>query len=98
MIDEIKKQVTEQEFYEFIRNYPRPLERDVCGAFEPPLITYNDIALGRWPDGTVADTYRYDDDLDGYYYTPHEERVYTIVVNHEELYKEKMRCKNNGVD
>lgn len=82
----IKKNVTRQEFEDFIKNYPRPLERDCFGAFEPPLITYNDFALAdRWPDSVVASTYLYD----GYYYVPENKRKYFIIVNYEELFENR---------
>lgn len=44
-----------EEYERFIRDYPRKLERDVFGAYEPPLITWNDFALGKsWPASVVA--------------------------------------------
>jgi hypothetical protein len=49
------KKVTEDEFNQFVRNYPKALERDISSAFEPPLVTYNDFSDGRmWPDSVVA--------------------------------------------
>lgn len=45
---------TKAEFQAFLVAYPRPLVRDVFGAFEPPLLTYNDFTLGAWPDSVVA--------------------------------------------
>lgn len=51
----VMKQVTEEEFKEFLKNYPRRLERDVCGWGEPPTVTYNDFELAnRWPYSIVA--------------------------------------------
>lgn len=44
----------EDEFIQFIKNYPRPLERDVNQICEPPVVTYNDFTLGNWPESVVA--------------------------------------------
>ena len=38
MIEPIEKKVTEEEFDEFLKNYPRSLKRDVSGISEPPCI------------------------------------------------------------
>ena len=87
------KRVTEKEFYNFLKNYKRPLDRDCYAACEPPSITYNDFTLGKWPDSVVAKTSLYDDDKDGYYYTPEKERYYAIAELDEDgnpiLKKEK---------
>lgn len=72
------KRVVEKEFYNFLKNYKRPLDRDCYAVCEPPSITYNDFTLGNWPDSVVAKTFLYDDDKDGYYYTPEKERYYAI--------------------
>jgi hypothetical protein len=45
---------TKVELEAFVASYPRPLVKDVFGAFEPPLLTYNDFTLGAWPDSVVA--------------------------------------------
>jgi hypothetical protein len=45
---------TQQELENFVAAYPRKLERDVFGACEPPLVTYNDWTLGAWPESVVA--------------------------------------------
>ena len=45
---------TKEELAEFVVTYPRPLERDVYGVCEPPLVTYNDFTLGPWPLSIVA--------------------------------------------
>jgi hypothetical protein len=44
-----------QEFDEFLKAYPRPLERDVYMACEPPYISWNDFTRAPcWPDSIVA--------------------------------------------
>ena len=85
----IEKEVTKEEFEEFVNNYPRKLERDWCAICEPPLISYNDFELAnRWPYSVVARTWDYT-------YTPHgiaytdEEKHYYIIANHEELFNSK---------
>lgn len=45
---------TKEKFYAFVKSYPRKLERDVTAICEPPLLTYNDFTLGRWPKSMVA--------------------------------------------
>lgn len=82
------KDVTKQEFDEFIASYPRHLERDVCGICEPPAVSYNDWEIGWWSRSIVASTVLYSDDPKNSYYEPEDKRVYRIVTNHEDLYKE----------
>ncbi len=53
------KKCTYEEIEAFIKTYPRKLERDVFGAYEPPLVTYNDFTLGVWPESVIA-SYRWD--------------------------------------
>ncbi len=48
------RECTKEELLAFVASYPRPLERDVYGAHEPPLVTFNDFTLGKWPDSVVA--------------------------------------------
>lgn len=52
------KNVTKEEFEAFIKAfikaYPHPLRLDVAMMYEPPLLTYNDFALGNWPESIVA--------------------------------------------
>lgn len=67
------KTVSKEEFLKYLRDYPRTLERDVCGISEPPTITYNDFKLGSWPDSVVA---RYND-------AEEKDKQYEIVVNFE---------------
>lgn len=84
------KHVKKDEYKEFIRNYPRRLEVDVCGISDPPSVTHNDFTLGYWPKSVVASTFGYDDNPDGYFYEPEENRIYNIVTNYEELYKQNI--------
>ena len=43
------------EFKKFLDSYPRKLERNIFGACEPPLVTYNDFERAPyWPDSVVA--------------------------------------------
>jgi len=67
-----------EEFCEFLGNYPRPFERDVCQIFEPALVTYNDFTLGDWPESIIA-KHRIFDDVP--YYTDIETN-YRKVGNH----------------
>lgn len=86
----IRKKVTKEEFYKFIENYPRPLERDVTGVCEPPAISYNDFELAnRWPYSIVASTHLYSDNPGDYCYELEEKRSYIIVENYQELFESK---------
>lgn len=79
--------VTKEKFEEFIKQYPRHLERDCCGIYEPPLITYNDFELAdRWPHSVVAHTFLYD--VTPYHYSE-DERVYKIMINYQEVFQSK---------
>jgi hypothetical protein len=48
------KPCTKAEFDAFVAAYPRPLDRDVTGICEPPMVSYNDFTLGVWPESMVA--------------------------------------------
>ena len=73
------KQVTKEEFIDFIKNYPKKLETDIYAISELPLITYNDFSIAdKWPDSVVASTFAYGNNPDDYYYVPENERVYKI--------------------
>ena len=90
------KNATKEEFEEFIKNYPRKLERDVFGAAEPPAISYNDFELAnRWPYSVVARTFMYSDNEGDYYYCPEEKRTYAIMENYEEVFASKTGNKAN---
>ncbi len=55
------KQVSKEEFEEYIKQYPNPLEKNVCAIPEPPLLTYNDFKLAeKWPESVVARVKLYD--------------------------------------
>ena len=45
---------TPAELAAFVEAYPRKLVRDVYGACEPPLVTFNDFTRGDWPASVVA--------------------------------------------
>jgi hypothetical protein len=48
------QKVSKEEFDLFLKRYPKAVS-DVNGAFEPPLITYNDFSSGeKWPESVVA--------------------------------------------
>ena len=87
-IEKQYKDVTKQEFDEFIASYPRHLERDVCGICEPPAVSYNDWEIGWWSRSIVASTMLYSDNPKDSYYEPEDKRVYQIVTNYEDLRKE----------
>ena len=89
-VEPIQKKVSKSEFQEFINNYPRKLERDICGISDPPSITYNDFELAnRWPYSVVANTWVYSDDPQDYFYVPEEDRGYYIVINYNECFDSK---------
>lgn len=89
-VEPIRKKVSEQEFIEFIKNYPRKLVRHVSGICDPPSITYNDFELAdRWPYSIIANTWMYSDDPDDYFYEPKEAREYEIIVNYEEIFNSR---------
>lgn len=88
--------VSEQEFIDFINNYPRPLDRDVYGVCDPPSITYNDFELAnRWPYSIVASTHMFSDDPNDYYYYPPEEREFRILKNYQECFDSKTGYKED---
>lgn len=88
--DPIKKRVSKEEFDEYIKNYPRKLDFDVCGIAVPPALSWNDFELAdRWPYSVVSNTWAYEDDPEHYFYTPEDERSYYIVENIEEVFASK---------
>jgi hypothetical protein len=65
------EEVTKEQFYKFIDNYEKKLGRkldlDITGICEPPLVTYNDFNLGKWPKSVVAECYKISNDkCEGY--------------------------------
>lgn len=89
------KEVTKQEFIDFIDSYLRSLTCDVCGICSPPVVSYNDFEIGWWPLSVIASTHEYDDNPEDYFYAPEEERFYSIVTNYKELYVEAQALLKN---
>lgn len=84
------KRVTREEFYQFIKDYPRLLYTNWTGISDPPQITYNDFSLAdRWPYSVVATTYKYDNEPGEYYYEPEENRIFTVLENYRECFDSK---------
>ena len=91
-VEPVMKRVTKEEFDAWLEAYPRHLEVDVCGICDPPSITYNDFELAdRWPSSVVASTHAYDDKPGEYYYTPEEERYYSVMENFEDVFASRTR-------
>jgi hypothetical protein len=87
-------EVSKEEFINFVNNYPRPLDMDVCGVSDPPLISYNDFELAnRWPYSIIASTFAYSDNPKDYFYCPPEERTYRILKNYQECFDNKTGYK-----
>lgn len=57
------KEVSKEEFEQYLRDYPRKLVKDYCGISEPPLVSYNDFTLGDFPESIVA---KFHDEKMGY--------------------------------
>lgn len=96
-IEPIFKNVSKEEFDTFIKNYPRKLDRDVCGICDPPAISYNDFELAnRWPWSIVASTMLYSDDPDDYWYESPENRNYRILINYNELFEARTGYKEEN--
>ena len=55
------KDVSKEKFDNFVSSYPKPLEMDVTGICEPPVLSYNDFTKGDWPDSVVATVMLYED-------------------------------------
>lgn len=63
------KQVSRDEFWEFVKAYPNKLDVDKCGISEPPLVSYNDFTAGLvWPESMIA---KYNE-------APYGDRIYWI--------------------
>ena len=50
----MNREVKEEELKAFVESYPRKLEIDVTQICEPPMLSYNDFTLGKWPESVVA--------------------------------------------
>ncbi len=86
-VEPIIKDVSVEEYVNFINNYPRKLMRDVFAACDPPSVTYNDFELAdRYPYSIVASTHLWSDDPEDYFYAPMEERKFRIMENIEEVF------------
>ncbi len=95
----IMQKVAKSEFEKFLSNYPRPLERDVFGACEPPAVSYNDFQLAaKWPYSVVAKTFLYSDNKKDYYYEEESNRVYEIMGNYEEVFASKTGNREEDVE
>lgn len=94
MVEPIRENVTKKEFDDFIKKYPRKLNYNCCDISIPPSISYNDFELAnRWPYSVIANTFAYSDDMEDYYYTPEEKRIYSIMKNYEQVFKSKTGYK-----
>lgn len=93
-VEPINKKVDKETFEKFLEDYPRRLDRDVCGISDPPTISFNDFELAnRFPYSVVANTYLYSDSPEDYWYEPEEKRVYYIVTNYEEVFNSRTGYK-----
>ena len=89
-VEPIYKTVNKEECIKFIHNYPRKLVSDVFGAYEPPLVTFNDFELAdRWPHSIVVEYLAYDNNPSSYFYKPIEEQEFKIMINYEEVFASK---------
>lgn len=48
------KEVNQEEFFKFIKEYPRKIDFNVTGICEPPQASYNDFSLGKYPESIIA--------------------------------------------
>lgn len=54
-VEPIWKEVSQKEFHEYVKLYPRPLKCDAYAVFDDPVVSFNDFALAdRWPVSVVA--------------------------------------------
>lgn len=82
----IKKRVTRTEFETFLKTYPRKLVRDVYAVCDPPAITYNDFEISKqWPESVAARTFLYSERPGDVFYTAENDRVYEVMINHNEV-------------
>ena len=52
--DMTRRPVSKEEFMKHVKDWPRPLVRDVYAVCDPAVISYNDFTYGDWPDSIVA--------------------------------------------
>ena len=76
-------EVTEEQFKEFVSNYPNKLDVDCCGISDPPLVTYNDFSIAtHWPWSIVAEYHAGEpNECQGWDY----KRDYKIASNYKEV-------------
>jgi hypothetical protein len=49
------KEVTKDEFVDFVKKYPNKLDWDVAHMVDPPMGSYNDFSDGKkWPESMIA--------------------------------------------
>jgi hypothetical protein len=48
------KQASKAEFEEFIESYPNKLESHTSHIITPPIVSFNDFSLGKFPESIVA--------------------------------------------
>ena len=66
--------VEKKQFESYLQEYKGKLVKDVCGIFEPPILTYNDLSLGKYPESIIAKVILYD----GSEYHGNKEKEYYI--------------------
>lgn len=89
-VEPIWKSVTEEEFEDFVKSYPRKLEERYKMICSPPAISYNDFELAnKWPYSVVAKTFLYTDDERDMWYIPEEKRTYIIMENYEKVFESR---------
>lgn len=87
----IEREVTKEEYDQFISQYPRRLRMDCWAACDPPLIAANDFELAdRWPYSIVAG---YDGGEPNEYYGWDYKPKYYVVVNYEDLFNHRTGYK-----
>lgn len=86
----IFKQVSAEEFVNYVNTYPRKLRVDAFAACTPPFVSYNDFELAnRWPHSIVASYSKYSSKEGDYLYGTEEDCNYSIMINYEEVFASK---------
>jgi len=97
LYDPIIKEVSKEDFMDFINKYPRKLTKLYDGSKTPPLITYHDFEMStKWLYSIVATTFDYDFP-DEYCYQPENKRAYRIMANFEDIFKEIISFRNKNI-